>query len=177
MAARRLTLREQQILAIAFFVAFAYFNVHFIFRPLKEKITALENNIRSTQKRFLKNKRIIKKEEAVESEYAKHALSLKQKASDEQEMASILSEVEAVANQLNMRIADMKPNKVKRVDFYNSFSVNLTIEGELATTTHFLYALQNTPHLFKVDEIYFERSSFRASELRCRLILSKALIP
>ena len=92
-------------------------------------------------------------------------------------MASILSEIESVANEINMGVADMKPKKVKRIDFYNNFSATLTVEGELASIIRFLYVLQNTPHFFTADEVYFERSIMRTTQIKCRLVLSKALIP
>ena len=116
------------------------------------------------------------KGEAIEEEYQKYAQLLKQKRSNEQERASILSEIESVAARIDLRIADRKPKKVREIDFYNNFSVSLTIEGELGNIIHFLYLLQSDPHQFNVDEVRFEKKSRRRSDIKCYLVLSRNLI-
>ena len=176
MTTRRLSRKEKGIFIACLLLIFIYAGYHFIFKPLQENTATVENQIELKEKRLRNNLRIVRKERIVDEEYDQYSSYLKQKASEEQEMAAILSQIESVANEVNIRIADMKPKKVKRVDFYNNFSVTLTIEGELKTIIRFLYTLQNIPHLFKIDEIYLERSSIRTTEIRCRLILSKPLI-
>lgn len=177
MAARQLSTREKIIFSICVLLAITYMGYHFIFIPLQGSQVTLEDKIRVAQKRLRNNERIMAQEKVVDEEYEKYAAYFQQKSSDEQEIASILSQIEALANDMQLRVADMKPKKVKRMDFYNNFSATLTIEGELAAIIRFLYTLQNMPHLFKADEVYFERSSIRTTQMRCRLILSKALIP
>ena len=177
MTTRRLSRREKSIFIACLLLVFIYTSYHFIFKPLQENTATVKNQIELKEKRLRNNLRIVRKERIVDEEYDQYSSYLKQKASEEQEMAAILSQIESAANEVNIRIADMKPKKVKKVDFYNNFSVTLTIEGELQTIIRFLYTLENIPHLFKIDEIYLERSSIRTTEIKCRLILSKPLIP
>ena len=92
-------------------------------------------------------------------------------------MAAILSEIESVANQIKLRIDDMKPQKIKKVGFQNNFPVSLAVDGTLSSIIQFLYTLQNSPHYFDIDELYFEKGAMRTSQVKCRLILSKTLIP
>ena len=144
---------------------------------IENSAATFEDKAKVTEKRLRNNQRIVAREKAVNDEYDKYLPYFKQDSSDEQEMATILAQIEFVANSLSMRVADMKPNRVKRTDFYNNFSVTLTIEGELPAILHFLYTLQNPPNLFATNEIYFERSAIRTSSIKCRLIISKVLIP
>ncbi len=174
---RPLTKRENVILVICLLAGCAYLVKNFVFTFIDENNTTFEDKVKVGEKRLRNNLRILGKEKAVNAEYNKYLPYFAQKASEEQEMATILAQIESVANALSMRVADMKPNKVRRIDFYNNFSVTLTIEGELPAILHFLHTLQNLPNLFSVNEIYFERSSIRASSIKCRLIVSKALIP
>lgn len=173
---RRLSNRENIILAVCLLLGFAYTGHHFVFKSLKGSLTSVEDKVKSGEKRLKSYLKILKKEKAVDEEYNIYSALFRQSAPDDQQMTSVLSEIEAVANEVNMRLADIKPRRVKRAEFYNNFSVSLTIEGEPADIIRFLYALQNNPHFFKADEVYFERSSVRTTQLRCRLILSKALI-
>ena len=177
MAAVHLSQRESNILAVCILMIFGYGGFHFIYKPLTKNTETLESRIKVGEKRLHNQLKAVQKEHPVTLEYKKYASHFEQTASDEQEMASILSEIESVANEVNIHIADMKPRKVRRVDFFNDFSVTLTIEGDLPTVIQFLYVLQNQPHLFNDDEVYLEKSSLRSSQMRCRLVLSKILIP
>ena len=177
MVQKHLSKREKFIFVICFLLAAAYAGYNFVFQPLQGSQLTLEDKIRVAQKRLHNNEKLMAQEKTVSGEYEKYAANFLQKSSDEQEMASILSQVESLANEIPLRVADMKPKKVKRTDFYNVFSASLTIEGDLAAIIRFLYTLQNTPYLFRADEAYFERSSVRTTQMRCRLVLSKILIP
>ena len=127
--------RENRILILCLFLIFIYISYNFIFQPLRKTIADFETRIKVSEKRLRNNLKMMRMERVVDEEYDKYSSYFKQKVSDEQAMAAILSEIESVANEINMRVADMKPKKAKRTDFYNYFSATLTIEGELATVT------------------------------------------
>ncbi len=174
---KRLSPREIKIFILTLIVLAVYLGFRFLVEPMKENTASLQSQITLNEKRLQKNLNIIRQKEQVGKEYEKYSSLLKQKSSDEQEMTSILSEIESAANILGLRLADMKPKKTKRVDFYNYFSVSLAVDGNLETITHFLYILQNAPYFLNADEVYFEKSSARTSDIRCRLSLSRVLIP
>ena len=92
-------------------------------------------------------------------------------------MANILSEIEAVAKGINVRILNMKPQKIKAMEFYKNFSVDLIIEGQLKDITRFLNDLQNAPHLIKADKLHLVKESVVQPVLKASLLVSKILIP
>jgi Tfp pilus assembly protein PilO len=161
-------------MAVALF-SFALYS--FVFAPLAEKISFLDKEIDSRELRLKKSQKILSREQVVEGDFKKHEQYLKQNSSDEQEMASLLSEIENVAHQVNVRINDMKPRKVKRVDFYNNFAVEIQSEGSLAEITKFIYTLQNPPHLLKAEKLRLEKQAIATSTLKGFLLVSKILIP
>ncbi len=173
----KLSLREQKIFAACFLVILIYVSIQFVFRPLDKKILALQAKAQTLRKHIAKNLKVARQDNSVDSEYNRHAQNFKQKVSDEGAMTSILSEIESTANEVSMRLSDMKPKKTKRIDFYNTFSVSLTMEGEITSIIHFIYVLENAPHFFTVDDLQLEKSSSRTSQIKCRMVLSKILIP
>lgn len=177
MIPRRLSRRETRIFIVCLFVILVFIGHRFIFKPLKEDLAVLEQKIETSEDQLKRVLKINKKKDSVSKLYEQQIFSLRQKLSDEQEMASILSEIQSVANEIKLGVADMKPKKVKKVDFYNNFSVSLTMDGELVSIVHFLYILQNSPHFFSIDEVYFEKSSMHTALIKCRLTLSKILVP
>ncbi|MFC1593923.1 type 4a pilus biogenesis protein PilO [Candidatus Omnitrophota bacterium] len=140
------------------------------FQDMRQKITVKELKVR-------KNLKILKNKDNIEAEYQKFADYMKQKTSDEQEMATLLSDVESAAQKLDIRITDMKPRKTKMVDFYKTLAVELEAEGQLEQITEFIHAVQNLPYLLSVDRLRLERRSARKQTLRSHLLIGKILIP
>ncbi|GEM_PF-1075173 len=174
---RPLSSREGVILAVCLVMGFTYFSYRFVFQAMRDRLEEAQNKITVSQKRLNNDLKILRQEAAVEKEYEKYLEDVRQDATEEQEMASMLSEIESVANTIGLHVSDMKPKRVRRVDFYNQFSAALTIEGELSSILEFLYVLQGAPHSFKVDELYLERGIARSAQIKSRISLSKILIP
>jgi Tfp pilus assembly protein PilO len=148
-----------------------------VYLPTGEKMSLLENEIRVAERQLKKDVLVIRKARQLEEQDKALLEEFRQKDTDENVMSSILSEIEAVAGEVGMRIADMKPKKARRIDFYNDFSVSLSIDGKLPDITHFMYVLQSSPHRFFVDEFSLEKRSPTSPELNCRLAISKILVP
>ena len=102
---------------------------------------------------------------------------MKQGDTDEQEMSALLSEVESITGDIDIHISDMKPLKVKSIDFYKKFSVELEAEGLLDNLTKFIHTLQSQPHLLKVERIRLERRSMRTEKLKGFLLITRIRIP
>jgi len=174
---KRLTKREQGIFIACASLIFIYVGFNGIFKPLKETSQMVDRKIEVQQRRLDKDMRIIRKAKALGKEYSVILEQFKQSESDEQVMSKIFLEIERVADELGLKIADLKPKKVRKVDFYNRFSVSLTLESQFQEIVHFIYILQKQPLLFDIDEVRFEQGPRRnRATINTHLILSKILI-
>ncbi len=177
MIVRRLTEREQNILVVCLAFVFIYLGYYGVYLPLKEHMEGLDHKIEAEQRKLEKNLKILDKSKSLDSEYNEFIKNFKQDKPNEQVMSSILSELEDVAGQLNLHISDMKPNIINNHDFYNRFSISLTIDSEFVTIVQFLHILQNPPHLFTVDELRFDNSIQRDSKtIKTTLVLAKIFL-
>lgn len=146
------------------------------YAPFKEKSAQIKTKIESGKKQLSKNLKTIRKGERYEKENKVLLENFKQKGSDEQTMSAIITEIESVAGQVNIRIADLKPQKVRKADVFNNFSVSLVLDGQLTPIMNFVYNLQNQPHLFTVDELRLDKKSPNSQDLKGYLILSRILL-
>jgi len=169
--------RERNILIIILSVLLVFAIYSLIFQPLIERLSFLNNEIESKELKLRKNQKILNLEKSASLDYKKYEQYLKQNASEEQAMASLLSEIESVAHQVNIQVNDMKPRKVKRIDFYNNFAVEIDTEGRLSDILKFVYTLQNSPHLLKAENVRLEKQSSASSLLKGYLLVTKILIP
>lgn len=177
MAMRTLTKRENQILMACVVLLAVYVGYNFVYKYFLEKFNSLEEKIEAQKLHLIKNQKLLSKQKAWEIQYEQLTQALRQQRSDEQEMAMILSEIEAVVNQIGLRVTDMKPQRVRKEDFYNLFTINLTTDGSLPAILNFIYLLETRPHNFDILEMRLERGSPGSTELRGLLTLSRISIP
>lgn len=178
MMKRRLTQREQKILIVFLVLAIIYVGAHALVRPLKERNVSLDQSIEAQQRKLDQGLRLIRRAEAVARKYEPYLKKFRQSKNNEQVMSSILAEIEEVAGGLNLRISNMRPNKVKKGEFYNRFSVSLSLESDFPAMMNFLYILQNEPHIFHVEELHFEKGpAMNTTALRTQIVLGKIFIP
>ena len=146
--------------------------------PLKDKVQELDAQIASEQRKIRKNMQIIHDAKALDAQYESLRSSFYQNGTDEQAKSSILKEIESVARDLNLQISDLKPQRVRSNEFFNTFSVSLNMDSNLPDILKFLQILQDKPHLFDVQEVRFDKSNRRdTSSINTSIILEKTLIP
>ena len=175
---KRLTKREKKIFLACLIVIISYGCYMGLWKPLKDKIDSLDQKIQTQHRRLLKDLRVIQDAQNIETSYNTFHNNFKQEKTNEQIMSSILSEIEEVAGQLALRISDLKPMRVKNEEFFNRFSVSLTIDSDLPGIVHFLYLLQTQPHLFDVESVRFDKGPERkVASIKTHLTLSKIFIP
>ena len=177
MVKRQVSQREQALFIVCIGAIAIYVGYQFVFKALRSRLESLDRTIAAAERRLETQINILRQETMVTRHYDQRVSSRAQQSSDENEMASIVSEIGSVAAVVNLRVADLKPQRVRKVDFYNEFSVSLAVDGELLTILEFLHALQGDPHRFSIDEINLDKGSARTAEIRCRLVASKILIP
>jgi len=170
--------KREQIIFILCVIAVVIFMVNIIFvKPIKNNADALESEISNSRLKLQKQLKIIERGKKIARDYDDVLSNYRQTSSNEQVMSSILSEIEAAASQNGMKVSDIKPKRVREIDFYNQFSVSLSINGQLKDIAHFLYLLENPPHSFNIDELILEKNSPYAAVLDCRIVLNRILIP
>ena len=176
MIPRHLSSRERTILFACIGTAIVYCIYHVVFKPLAEKETVLMQQIDIASQQLQKHVTAIKKAKAIHEMYTAYLVRFSQNGSDEQMMSSMISEIDSIASRMGIRIADMKPQKVKREDFHNKFLVTLNLGGSLEAIVRFFYTLQDKEHSFGIDEIFMEKDPAQPSALKCRLVVSRTLI-
>ena len=175
---KRLTVRERNILMACGILCFFYVFLLMVMNPFQEKLDSIDESIALKEKQLIKNLRVIGQAGALEQKYKEFLSQFKQTGTNEQVMSSILSEIDAVADSLQMHILDLKPQSVVKSGYKSEFPVNLTIESEFADIIKFIYLLQSPPHFFDVEEVHFEKNpNFNSGAIKTSLILSKTLIP
>ena len=176
MKRRPLSTREKKIFAVCLLVVAFYVIYYFGYQRVRDEIRSQQGNILQSRKDLKKYAYAAREEKAVEQKLKSYMAVLKQKGSDEQEMTKVLSDIEVVAENAGIKIINMEPGKIKRINFYNYFPVDVQTEGSLKKVCEFLYALESKANHFYVDEVRIEKYAARADTLKCQLVVSRLLI-
>ena len=178
MSTRRLTDREGRIAILCAIIILSYLSYNLVIKPLKDKSENLDTQIETAINQLKKNMTLLEKTGGINNDYNEYQNNFRQTKSNEQVMSSILNEIEKVAAELKLKISDLKPKRVKKEEYFNHFSVSLTIDSDFKDIVQFLYILQRDPHLFKVEELRFDKTTQRnTTAIKTTLVLDKILIP
>ena len=156
------------IVCIVLIVVFAGYQ--FLAKPVLEETEMIDQKIAVMENKLKKNLEIIQKAQAIDAQFAELLNTLGEKSGDEAEMVSA---IESAANQTDVHITNMQPQKVINKDSYKLFAVNLVMDGKWKDIMKFLYLLENTPHFCQVQQITLEKNSMMADTVRGRLTIGK----
>ena len=168
------------LMYIAGILAGLYLIYNFVVTPITLKLESMDNTIQMQEVKLKKNLEIAGKKGAIDSEYTKHSGRLRQEKTDEEELTSLLSNIELVAQGIPISIEDMKPRPIKEIDFYKRLAIDIEVEAKMSEITEFIYNLQNEPYLLKIERLRIKTGSRRhktLSNLKGYLLVTKILIP
>jgi len=171
------TARERMIAIVLGVVAVLGVFLQFILPWLTGGTDSIQDQIEMAQKKLLRNQRLIREGRTVGQEYRSLLARYKQTKSQEEIMSSMLSDIQAVSGRIDIPITNLKPNKVKKIESANHFSVSMSIEGRLTDILHFVHIMQSPPYDYYLDEINLRREFFKAEKLRCQLVFKQILLP
>jgi Tfp pilus assembly protein PilO len=97
-------------------------------------------------------------------------------ASKGAEFSQIISKLEALAKEANIHMANVQPQQALTKGVVRIFPVEIDIDGSWPAMARFLYLVQAPPNSFNVEELNLERFSEAVTNLRGRIVLSRARI-
>ncbi|HBG61096.1 MAG: hypothetical protein A2Y03_11540 [Omnitrophica WOR_2 bacterium GWF2_38_59] len=175
---RPLTKREVNIFILCILLVLIYIGYNIVIKPLRKRISLADISIQQETKKLSESLKHLDHQKHYKSQYVMYLSKFRQDQNNDEVMSSILSEIQQAGSRLNLGIADLKPRKVNKEQYFNRFSVSLTIDSTFINIMSFIYTLQSKPHLFKVEEVSFDRgANTQGTIIRTHLILSRILIP
>ena len=173
----RLSVREKFFMSVGLISILGILSYMYILEPLWGKWQTINKNIYLQERQLLKNIKIMAQKEMIAQLYEKHAQSLKMKGSVEEETAVILSEIENVARKNSGHITDIKPHRVRDMEFYKEYAIELEVEGDIANLTKFIYDLGNSEQILRVRHLRLNAKSGGENVLKAYMIVTKILVP
>ena len=172
----KLSKKEKIGLSVAFaFLALASLD-RLLISPVRTKFNALNQQIRISEKQLGGDMRNINQKKFIGEEYEQYLPYIRRSGSDEEEVAKILGEIEALARKSSVYLVDMKPRKPREVEFYKEYTVEIEAEGYMGSVMSFIYQLNTSSQLLRVETLRLNLTKGDSNVLSASMLITKVLI-
>ena len=168
-----LSKKERITLYAAIFIVSLVLLDRLIIHPIYSKIESLDKEIREKESAIKKNIRIVSQKDRILTESAKYSSFLSASESEEEEVTSILKEIETIANKNSVYLFDMKPASSKKTGGSKRYTVNLNCEAQMEQLTEFMYNIENSNKLLTIEKYEISPKSKESSIAKCSMSISK----
>lgn len=150
---RLLSKREKVILyaTVGVIIFVAVFN--FLISPILTKNDNLNKEINFNQQKLKKYLWLLNQKEAIQSKHSKFVTITGISGQQEDALVGVLSELENLAKNANIRIIDLIPQQVTpRANLYKESLITLRTEGTIEGYLKFIYNLENSLSLLRIKK-------------------------
>ena len=169
--------REKKILYVVIALLVVLVGYHGIWTPMTHKFSELDDEIFATQMRFRKAKTLIRqKNDVVEASKKYVNLEKMDAGTDEEEIAKLLNFVEQTARKDSTSLSDVKPQPVKSDKVTKEYAVELNAEGELTSLIEFIYELEHSEQLLKIEKVDIAPKEEKSALLRASLTVTRIVV-
>lgn len=162
--------------SLALIIVVFYVSDQFIIQSLWGQLQRINRAIKIGEKQLGHDLRNVHQKEQISKEYEKYVQYIQRSGSDEEEVAKILGEIESLARQSQIYLVDMKPQTPKEVDFYKEYTVEIAAEGEMASLTTFLYQINTSSQLLRVEKLRLNSKKKGDKTLKSSMLITKILV-
>lgn len=142
-----------------------------LFRKTDEAIVVQEKNM-------ARNLRVLSpiSKDVVVRDYRQYGDALRKKGSTAEESSAMVAEVEMLAAQSKIALSATKPRDPHPERDYEQYAVDLEFEASMTQTVTFLYAVENSPQMLRVDKLVLDSKAARApGTLKASVIVSRVV--
>lgn len=175
---KHLPKRERIILYVAISIISLSVLDRLIIDPILNKLKTLNEGIEEKEAGIKRNLRILAHKDAIIAESAKYGAFLDNYETEEEEVTSILKEVEALANKESVYLVDMAPRRgASEMGESIEYSITLTCEAPMEQIIKFMHDIENSHRLLTIRRYELGPKSRDSNKAQCSMTVSKLVIP
>ncbi|MCM8780838.1 MAG: type 4a pilus biogenesis protein PilO [Candidatus Omnitrophica bacterium] len=143
-AGKILTRRERIILYFTLLIVSVSTVFNLFIVPLFKRNSKLNEEIEITQKRLLYYRRLLSQKDYLQKKFNRASSYLNVASESQDVFISLLSTLEDLARQAHIRIIEIRPQEIKKLDLYKEIYVDVKTEGILEDYLRFIYGIENS---------------------------------
>jgi hypothetical protein len=148
-----------------------------IVEPIYLNLKALDKEIAEKSKQIENDLMIISRKDRIQAETKTFVAFVTAPATEEEAATALLKEIEGLAGKSQVNLNDIKPAGVKADATSKRYMVTLTCDGAMEQITAFLYAIESSDKLLKVERYQISPKSRDSIAAQASLTVSQAVLP
>lgn len=148
-----------------------------VVRPLWNYYVSIEERTAAEERRLVRNLLNINRKDAVERDYGGYQQFVRPSGTDEEEIGSLLTEIEQTARNNKVVLVDMKPQAARTHDFYKEYQAELDLETEMAGWVQFVHQLEESAQLLRVSAVKLVLKAPDSPTVKARMTVTKIVLP
>lgn len=173
----RLSHREKLVLYCAVSVVSLTILDRLIIGPLFHKMKSSDEKLVQKIAEIKKNIHILSQKDKIASESGRYYALMRSLESEQEEVTSILKEIEKIANDSSVYLVDMKPGDVKATGTSKKYTINLNCEAQMEQLASFMYNIESSTKLLTIEKYQISPKASESSVATCSMSVSKMVIP
>ncbi len=162
------------IVLVLLALGFAYYGG---WKPIQAKFASLDDEIFSMQLRLRKAKILVHQRDQILEESKKYPnLQGMDARKDDEENASLLGFIEEEARKASITLSDVKPQSMSEDRLTKRYTVELVVEAEMKALIAFVYHLQFSPQMLKVQRAEMAPKEEGSAILRGNLVMERVVV-
>jgi len=146
------------------------------YRPIVNLFNELDQKIISQEKQLRKNMRYLAVREDVQNSYSAYAAYSVTNGADEEEVASLLNEVEGQARKAGLSLLNLKPKPAISTAFGKQYPVEVEMETEMKELIKFIHGLHSSKYILRVQKLRLVPKSKSKAEIKGFLLINRTVI-
>ena len=167
---KKLNSRETMILIVTVGLVVIFVVYQFVIKPMHEGSVDINDQLRVDRDRLVKARQMVAQASKVDARYQDLVGLIGVVDSEESQMPTIVSKIEAAARESNIHIATIQPQKPVAQKETMFLQVELEIDGQWLDIVQFIYLLQQQPNFYFINELNLEKYSDMTNSLRGRVV-------
>jgi len=172
----KLSPRERYVLYISVIAISSLFIDKAMISPAVRVLNNLNKEISIHETKLERSMLVWNERDSIKDKYEKNIQGLKKISSDEEEMAILSSDIEKLARKTSVLIKNIKPAPVEEKGLYVEYKVNIEAEAEMSFLMDFIYQLEKSHRLIKVNRFSLIPKKKKSNTLKASFLITKILI-
>jgi type II secretory pathway component PulM len=172
----KMSKREKMVLYGAALFVFVAFLDLVIVGPIYKRTLELDKAIADKQAAITRNIKILAQIDNIEKRKAEYRAFSVAETTPEEDTSSLFKEVDALALKSSVNVADIKPQDSKKEQQFKKYQVNVSCEAPFDKLIEFLYNIENSKKVLKIEKFTISLKSKQDTALKCSLTISKVVL-
>lgn len=172
----KLSRREKFMFFGALGAMMVLFTQYFVLQPALEKVLAISSKIGVQEVTIKKSFQILLRKEQIQKEGKQFEGFSVEGRSQEEEMTSLLKDIESLADRSSVTLMFVRPGTIKEEVGVVKYTASLECEAEMPSVANFFHSIENSKKLLQVDKYDIQPKSKDSTVTRCAMTVSKTVL-